>query len=187
MPKEPISNQTHRIWFHSSGSVGVQLRTSWSQWEERAFSIPHPQTNPQGKWEEFLHNHLNPAELRKAQLLSTVWLLTHPYNNFHTPCGLREHLHGKGERRKIRLPVDYCLSSNSVPHENPHKENAQVHTVSMIVLRKINKRWLWWKASQRSGSLPTRTIPRFSPTRGMNRRRHPGNKATWREAPCCTS
>lgn len=45
----------------------------------------------------------------------------------------------KEKKRQIRLPVYYGLSSNSVSHENPHKENAQVHTVSMIVLHKINK------------------------------------------------
>lgn len=40
------------------------------------------------------------------------------------------------------LPVYYRLSSNSVPHENSHKENAEVHAVAMIVLQRINRRRL---------------------------------------------
>lgn len=55
---------------------------------------------------------------------------------------------GKSKKTQRWLPVNDCLSSNSVSHENPHKENAQVHTVSMIVLRKINNRQLWYNRAQ---------------------------------------
>ena len=171
--EEPISNQIHRVLFHSLAQWRFNYAFLGVRWKERTSPIPK-QTPGESEMHfsitsEILQRGRILSELRKAQLWSLVCPVTHLYN-FHTPWGLLERLEGKKEKDKS----DYLYITACLPilflTKIPIKKMPRCTLFPWLSCIRSTKDRCDETDPQRSGNLPMGTTPHFSPIRGMNHR-----------------